>query len=327
MARRRQITNVEIPKQIIDLNINSPVEELIDPLFKNKGVQVFIKRDDLIHPFISGNKWRKLKYTLVQAKAQRKDHLVTFGGAYSNHLVATACTAAKFGFRATGFVRGEPVQNHSLMLCRLFGMNLIFTDRQQYRNKTELYHQHFSDDAHSYFINEGGSCHEAVKGCSELVFELEQSFDHIFCATGTGATAAGILSGLEQIGSPALLHAVPALKNGIFLKDEISKYDVNIANLILQCDYHFGGYAKTSPELLDFISRFAASSGILLDQVYTGKAAYAMYDMIKRDQIQPESKVLLIHTGGLLGILSQTEKSDFLSPVLLHKTQNLAGKN
>lgn len=307
MAGRRQIANLEIPEEI-NLNIFSPVQKLNDPLFKNKGVEVFIKRDDLIHPFISGNKWRKLRYTLVRARSQKKTHLVTFGGAYSNHLVATACAAAMFGFAATAFVRGEPVQNHSLMLCRLFGMKLIFTDRQQYRKKTELFHQYFSHDPASYFIDEGGSSLEAVKGCSELVLELEESYDHIFCAAGTGATAAGILSGLDQARSPAVLHAVSALKDGAFLRDEIAKYHENTANLMLQCSYHFGGYAKTSAKLLDFISRFAASSGILLDQVYTGKTAYAMYDLITQGQIQRGSSVLFIHTGGLLGLLSQAEK-------------------
>jgi 1-aminocyclopropane-1-carboxylate deaminase len=299
---------VEILKEIITLDIYSPVQELNDPLFKKKGIQVFVKRDDLIHPFISGNKWRKLKYTLIQAKALKKDHLVTFGGAYSNHLIATACAAAKFGFRSTGFVRGEEVKNHSLMLCRMFGMNLIFADREGYKDKAELFDHYFSADADSYFINEGGAGEEALKGCSELISELEQSFDHIFCAAGTGTTAAGLLMGIEQTASPASLHAVSSLKNGSFLKDDIGKYNVNTQNLILHCDYHFGGYAKTTSELLNFIKQFASSTGILLDQVYTGKTAYAIYDMIKNDQFQAGSKILLIHTGGLLGLLSQAEK-------------------
>lgn len=299
---------MEIHKEIITLDIYSPVQELHDPLFEKKGVQVFVKRDDLIHPFISGNKWRKLKYNLIQARTLKKDLLVTFGGAYSNHLVATACAAAKFGFRSTGFVRGEQVKNHSLMLCRMFGMNLIFVDRERYKNKKELFDQHFSTDSDSFFINEGGAGQSAVKGCSELIAELDQSFDHIFCAAGTGTTASGLLMGINDSGVSSLLHIVSSLKNGSFLKDEISGHNINTQNLILHCDYHFGGYGKTKPELLNFIKQFASSTGILLDQVYTGKTAYAIYDMIKNDQFQGGSKILLIHTGGLLGLLSQAEK-------------------
>lgn len=298
---------MEVSKEIIELNIYSPLQKLENPLFNDKGVQVFIKRDDLIHPFISGNKWRKLKYTLQKAQSLHKSHLVTFGGAYSNHLVATACAAAKFGFRATAFVRGEEVKNQSLMLCRMFGMKLIFTDRESYKNKQELFDQNFVDDDGSFFINEGGSCHEAVTGCSELISELDQSFDHIYCAAGTGATAAGLLRGLEQAGVQTMLHIVSSLKNGSFLKHEISRYHENTKNLVLHVDYHFGGYAKTTPELLNFLKQFVSSTGILLDQVYTGKTAYAMFDMISNDHFETGSKILLIHTGGLLGLLSQVE--------------------
>lgn len=299
---------MEIHKEIITLNINSPVEELYDPLFTEKHVKVFIKRDDLIHPFISGNKWRKLKYNLRLARELGKDHLVTFGGAYSNHLVATACAAAKFGFKATGIVRGEERKNPSMMLCLMFGMNLVFVDRERYRDKNDLFDQYFQNDKNAYLINEGGSGKEALKGCAELIPELEQSFDHIFCAAGTGTTAAGLLKGLEQNRSETHLHVISSLKNGAFLEGEISKYGVNLQKLTLHCNYHFGGYAKSTPELLNFMRTFSSSTGILLDQVYTGKMVYAVYDMIREDRIPAGSRVLLIHTGGLLGLLSQTEK-------------------
>ena len=298
---------MEVHKEVITLEIHSPVHELRDPLFQNKRVRVFIKRDDLIHPFISGNKWRKLKYTLIRARESQKNHLVTFGGPYSNHLVATACAGAKFGFRTTAFVRGEEVTNSSLMFCRMFGMNLIFTSRQQYRNKPALFEQHFQNDNRAFFVDEGGSGEDAVTGCSELINELDQTFNHIFCAAGTGATAAGLLKGISNITHPPRLHAVSSLKNGFFLKDDIANYHSTTDNLVLHCDYHFGGYAKTTPELLTFISKFTASTGILLDQVYTGKAAYAMYDLLNRDYFEPESKILFVHTGGLLGLLSQAE--------------------
>src|SRR5579872_1725382 len=171
----------------IDFEIFSPVQQIHAQLFTEKGLEVFIKRDDLIHPIISGNKWRKLKYLLKQAQIEKKKHLVTFGGAYSNHLLATAAAAAKFGLKSTGFVRGEEVNNDTLFLCRLHGMNLIFTDRESYRDKQALFRKYFENDSHAYFIDEGGASPLGAKGVSELVDELVETYDHIFCPTGTGA--------------------------------------------------------------------------------------------------------------------------------------------
>jgi 1-aminocyclopropane-1-carboxylate deaminase len=169
----------------IELEIFSPVQRLSDTLFDDRELKVFIKRDDLIHPLISGNKWRKLKYNLLQAQQENKKHLVTFGGAYSNHLLATAAAAAKFGFTSTGIVRGEMVNNDTLFLCRLHGMNLLFTDRESYRDKKQLFDAYFKDDENAFFIDEGGASALAAKGCSELVDELTETYDHLFCACGT----------------------------------------------------------------------------------------------------------------------------------------------
>ena len=290
-----------------EFEFSSPLEELSDPLFEAKGVRVFIKRDDMIHPFISGNKFRKLKYNLEKARQLYQDHLVTFGGAYSNHLVATACAGAKFGFRTTGFVRGEPVSNPSLMLCRLFGMDLRFVSRDQYRDKNELFANTFGQNRAAYFLDEGGSGEEAVRGCSELVGELPDSFDHLFCAAGTGSTAAGIRRGLEA-GMPGCeMHVIPALREGSFILDEISRF-ADPRGIHLHTGYHFGGYARTTPELLGFMIGFSGRTGILLDQVYTGKMAFAAYDLIRKDSFEPGSRILLIHTGGLMGLMSQAEK-------------------
>src|ERR1700742_163999 len=169
----------------IDLEIFSPVHQIRNKLFDEQGLKLFIKRDDLIHPIISGNKWRKLKYLLKQAQAESKTRLVTFGGAYSNHLLATAAAAAKFGFKSTGIVRGEEVNNDTLFLCRLHGMDLLFTDRESYRNKPALFKLHFANDTDAFFIDEGGASSLAAKGCSELIDELLEPYDHIFCACGT----------------------------------------------------------------------------------------------------------------------------------------------
>src|ERR1700760_4446363 len=150
----------------INLEIYSPVQQIKNKLFEDKGITLHIKRDDLIHPLISGNKWRKLKYILKKAQAENKNHLITFGGAYSNHLLATAAAAAKFGFKSTGFVRGEEVINDTLFLCRLHGMNLIFADRESYRDKQTLFNKHFANDKSAFFIDEGGSSALGAKGCS-----------------------------------------------------------------------------------------------------------------------------------------------------------------
>lgn len=291
-----------------NLEIFSPVNAWQHPLFAEKGLNVFIKRDDMIHPLISGNKWRKLKYTLQKAQLLGKTHLVTFGGAFSNHLLATASAAAKFGFKSTGFVRGENVQNDTLFLCRLHGMNLIFTDREAYRNKPPLFEQHFGNDVTAYFIDEGGASPEAVQGCAELVSELPITYNHLFCACGTGTTAAGIIAGLHQHQLSTRFHAIPVLKGGNFMRDDINRYLDFDADYDLHPEYHFGGYAKTTPELLNFIQAFTTATGILIEPVYTGKMLYALLDLASKDQFAPGSNILAVHSGGLIGLLGMKDK-------------------
>jgi 1-aminocyclopropane-1-carboxylate deaminase len=292
----------------IDLEIYSPVHQIKNKLFDEQGLSVFIKRDDLIHPIISGNKWRKLKYILKTASAQNKSHLVTFGGAYSNHLLATAAAAAKFGFKATGIVRGEEIENNTLFLCKLHGMALLFTDRESYRDKPAFFNKYFGDDTEAFFIDEGGASPEGVQGCAELVDELTQPYDYLFCACGTGTTAAGIINGLQKQGLNTQFNAVPVFKNGGFIKDEIDKYLNTPANYQLHTDYHFGGYAKTDNELITFIKQFVADTGILIEPVYTGKMLYAIYDLAAKNYFKPGSSILAIHTGGLIGLLGMKDK-------------------
>lgn len=284
--------------------VYSPVQKINIHPFNN----FFVKRDDLIDPYISGNKWRKLKYILQKAKAASKTHLVTFGGAYSNHLVATAAAAARSGFKATAFVRGEEVKNEMLLICSLYGMELIFTDRESYRNKTELYKSYFGLNSDTYFIDEGGASAEAVRGCSEIIHELKETYDNIFVAAGTGTTAAGLLKGIQEQGLNTKLHVIPVLKGGSFIADEIAVYAEMSNHLCLHTDYHFGGYAKTSPELLAFIKKFTRDTGILIDPVYTAKMFYAIFDLCKLNQIPSTNRILAIHTGGLLGLLGMKEK-------------------
>jgi 1-aminocyclopropane-1-carboxylate deaminase len=292
----------------ISLEIYSPVQQINNKLFDDKGLKVFIKRDDLIHPIISGNKWRKLKYVLQQAQAQNKTHLVTFGGAYSNHLLATAAAAAKFGFKATGIVRGEEVQNDTLFLCKLHGMQLIFIDRESYRDKQALFNRFFADDEQAFFIDEGGASAEGAKGVSELVDELTDTYDHIFCACGTGTTAAGIINGITTHNLFTQFNAIPVFKNGGFMKAEIDRFLTAPADYALHTDYHSGGYGKTTPQLIQFIKQFVADTGILIEPIYTGKMLYGLYDLAAKDHFAPGSKILAIHSGGIWGLLGMKEK-------------------
>jgi 1-aminocyclopropane-1-carboxylate deaminase len=292
----------------IDLEIFSPVHQVTNPLFDEHGVTVFLKRDDLIHPMISGNKWRKLKYLLKNAQDKQKNHLVTFGGAYSNHLLATAAAAAKFGFKATGIVRGEEVKNDTLFLCKLHGMQLIFTDRDSYRDKQALFHKYFGDDEDAIFIDEGGASAEGALGCSELVDELTDTYDHVFCACGTGTTAAGIINGLNNHRLDTQFSAVPVFKNGGFIKDEIDRFLTTPAEYSLHTDYHFGGYGKATDELISFIKRFVATTGIVIEPIYTGKMVYALYDLIGKGYFKTGSKILAIHSGGIWGLLGMKDR-------------------
>jgi 1-aminocyclopropane-1-carboxylate deaminase len=296
----------------IDLEIFSPVHQLKNKLFAEQGIEVFIKRDDLIHPIISGNKWRKLKYILKRAQAAQKTHLVTFGGAYSNHLLATAAAAARFGFTSTGIVRGEQVDNDTLFICRLHGMKLIFTDRDSYRDKPGQFQKFFGGDEDAIFVDEGGACAEGAKGCSELIDELTDRYHHIFCACGTGTTAAGIINGINKNQLHSRFHGIPVLKNGGFLQKEIEKYLMGTADFDLHTEYHFGGYGKTTDELIGFIKQFVSSSGILIDPVYTGKMLFALYDLAGKGYFKKGERILAIHTGGIWGLLGM--KGKFLSP-------------
>lgn len=284
--------------------IYSPVQKIAFAPFNN----LFVKRDDLIDPYISGNKWRKLKYILAKAKAGNKTHLVTFGGAYSNHLVATAAAASRSGLKSTAFVRGEEVKNEMLLLCSLFGMQLIFTDRESYRDKHQLFNQQFASNDKAYFIDEGGASLEATIGCTEIISEIAEPYNHIFCAAGTGTTAAGLLRGIQQQRLNTKLHIIPVLKSGSFIKDEIAKYTPLSDHLELHLDYHFGGYAKTTPELIDFIKMFTAQTGLLLDPVYTAKMCFAIVDLQKQGLIGEDDKILAIHTGGLMGLFGMKDK-------------------
>lgn len=284
-------------------NLNSPFQQLQHPILTN----LWVKRDDLIDPYISGNKWRKLKYIVQDCLLKGKNHVVTFGGAYSNHLVATASAAARAGLKSTAFVRGENVVNEMLVLCRLYGMQLIFTDRERYKDKATCYQTHFGSDPESYFVDEGGASAEAVRGCAEIIAELPADIDHLFCAAGTGTTAAGLMQGILDHNLKTRLHVIPVLKGGDFIRDEIQTYVSYIHQLEIHTEYHFGGYAKTQPPLLEFMKQFVPKHGMLIDPVYTAKMFYAIDDLARRQYFGAGDKIAAIHTGGLLGIMGMKQ--------------------
>lgn len=290
----------------LPFQIFSPEEEIIDPIFEEKEIRLFIKRDDKIHPFISGNKWRKLKYQLEYAKSKDISHLVTFGGAWSNHLLACAAAAATFGFKAIAYVRGEEVRNPVLDMCRIFGLQLIFVDRESYRNKEKLFSENH-DPKTSLFIDEGGKSELGLLGCADIIKELKQHYDHIFVASGTGTTVAGLQLGIEQNNFHSQVHSIPVLKGADSLLQDFSQWNIDTQKIYMHHDYHFSGYAKTKPELIEFIKNFVSSTGIMIEPTYTGKLMYGVYDLIQKGYFKPKSKILVIHTGGITGLLGHLD--------------------
>ena len=284
---------------MMELPFVPPAQQILVPAFNVNGVQVFMQRDDMLHPFVSGNKWRKLKYVLAQAQADGKNHLVSFGGAFSNHLVALACAGAMYQFKTTAFVRGEEVNNHMLNLCKWYGMELRFVSREAYKNKELLYQDFSFHHPHTFFIDEGGKGALAAKGCAEILTDKE-TFTHAICAVGTGTTLAGLAMAAKQKGMIA--EGICVLKGAHEMDTEIAE----LAGFVVKVHHNFscGGYAKTTPELMQFMQDFARQTGILLDQVYTGKMMFALQQLIQLGYYPSGSKVLAIHTGGLLGMMT-----------------------
>ena len=265
----------------------------------NEGIQLDILREDLRHPFISGNKWWKLKYNIAEAKRLNCEIIVTFGGAYSNHLAATSAAGNEAGIATAGIVRGEDdVHNATLQFCRRQGMQLYFVSREEYRLKN---FKRFNFN-NAFVVPEGGSNDLGVKGCTEMGVGLKESYEFVVCACGTGATLSGLIVSARQ-GQKIL--GVPVLKGAEFLKKDIQGHllsqDCDNNNWDLLYDYHCGGYGKISNELVAFIRMCAEKYKLQLDGIYTGKMAMAAFDLLQKNYFPPHSKVLLVHTGGLQG--------------------------
>lgn len=286
----------------------TPLQELHNELFEKAAVRLFVKRDDLIHPEVSGNKWRKLKYGLKEVKQLEIDGVLTFGGAYSNHLYALASACRELNIKAIGIVRGEKpaAESDTLRFCREKGMELHFVTRDEYKlRQSEEYLSGLSKQfGNPYLIPEGGTSALALPGVSELTTEVKSQLgivpDYYCVAAGTGGTAAGILC------TGANVVAFSALKGGGFLKDEIHGLTQEYQNpgiLDLQTSYHFGGYAKWNTELLDFMDDFKSRFDIQLEQVYTGKMLYGVFDLIKKGHFPRNAVIVAVHTGGLQGLV------------------------
>jgi 1-aminocyclopropane-1-carboxylate deaminase len=228
--------------------------------------------------------------------------VVTFGGAYSNHVLATAAVAQAQGLQASAIIRGEDRNNEVLNYCKSVDMKLYFVDRLSYTDKNECLERFFKGNTEIFVIPEGGASPEGVQGCEEILAENTESFDHIFCAAGTGTTAAGLYSYNQKNKLTTTLHVVPVLKNGDFIRNEIAHYLPIKEQLELHTLYHFGGYGKSTAELLRFIVAFYHRHQVLLDQVYTGKMVFGLHDLISNGYFTHGSRVLWLHTGGLMGL-------------------------
>ena len=289
------------------------LQQLHETLFSRHQLEVYVYRLDLLPPHFSGNKWFKLKYNLERAQQLKKKSLLSFGGAYSNHIYELASIGKKYGLNTIGIIRGEfttPL-NPILSFAKKCGMRLVYVDRATYREKhsPEFIQSLRKEFGNFYLIPEGGSNAWAVKGCKEIVSHLSLPYDYICTPCGTAGTLAGLVAGVPAT-KEVLGFAV--LKNGAFLKDQtlslLHAYEKTFQttllhkNFTLCLDYHLGGYAKKPQELLSFIENFIQKHHIPIEWIYTGKMLYGIYDLIQKGFFKPYSKIVALHTGGLLSL-------------------------
>ncbi|PKR79966.1 1-aminocyclopropane-1-carboxylate deaminase [Brumimicrobium salinarum] len=307
---------------------NSIIQKVHLPIQGGELFSFDVKRDDLIDPIISGNKWRKLEYSLEKAKQLGKSGVLTFGGPFSNHLIATAKAAADADLSAVGIVRGDELNvesNPTLRACNRYGMKLIFISRSEYKRKDELdYQKELANLYSSYFIiPEGGKNYFGVIGCQHILNEATIVYDHVYLAGGTGTTAAGVLLSAPE---KTKVHVVSALK-GNFMRQNVKELlmmvlqnkasvEEYMLSLFEVNAYHFGGYAKVNEELIDFINYVFQATKLKLDPIYTSKALFAMVSDYKSGKIKSTDKILFIHTGGLQGAKKWIDKIDYSIDIL-----------
>lgn len=309
--------------KIAEIDINKSILTKINSTeLTERNIELYIKRDDLIHPEISGNKWRKLKYNIDLCVTNKQDGIITFGGAYSNHLVATAAACATIKMKSIGIVRGDELNsnsNETLKKCTGYDMELVFVSREIYKRRYEKsYHEYLhSIYPNCHLVEEGGANYYGMIGCQEIVKELALDFDAIFVAQGTTTTSCGLAMGLNN---EQKLYVVPALKGfdshsemkQLFRRSgfEADFIDEMLMKTVVLDDFHFGGYGKYNSELLEFIQDVYSTHQLKLDPIYTGKAFFAMMEQIKNGKLD-NSTIVFIHTGGLQGAQSVMNKSKF----------------
>ncbi len=299
-------------EQLFDTSL-SVLHELNDPILQAHQVRLYVKRDDLIDAAVSGNKWRKLKFNILQCQQYKNAGVLTFGGAFSNHLVATAAACQKAGLKSVGVVRGDelnPDSNATLASCRELGMQLHFVSREEYHLRSERYYHEelLKDFPNLLVIPEGGANYWGMIGCQEVVGEIDLEFDRVVMAQGTTTTSCGVLLGLS---GSQFLSAVPVLKgfdsfsemSRLFGKSGIDAETTEqlLAQAQILDQYHFGGYAKFDEELLEFIRGFYHAHQLKLDPIYTGKAMFGLFEEVKKGSYDGET-IVFLHTGGLQGV-------------------------
>ncbi|MDN3379066.1 MULTISPECIES: pyridoxal-phosphate dependent enzyme [unclassified Pseudoalteromonas] len=289
----------------LSIDENSLIQQIDSFELKKRNISLRIKRDDLLHPLISGNKWRKLKYNLVEMQAQKKHELVTFGGAFSNHIHACAAAGKHFNFKSHGIIRGPELDlnNPTIKFAKQCGMQLYPITRIEYkkRHNEEYLAQLQQRFPNAYLLPEGGTNHAALQGCKELAQSLPES-DYIICPTGSGGTLAGLIEGAKPH-----IHVIgiAVLKQADYLIDEIKALSMRARtqnNWQLLCNHHGGGYGKFSPELWHFCQTMQAQHQLPLEPIYSGKMMFALWQLIKADYFPAGSKITAIHTGGLQGL-------------------------
>lgn len=287
----------------------SSIQELFDEVLNESSIRLFIKRDDLLHPLVSGNKFRKLKYNFLEIQELGFQRLVTFGGAFSNHIYATAAAGKYFGIETIGIIRGERTTplNKTLHFAEDCGMKLHFVSRSDFRDKSLIIKQIEREFDNVYFLPEGGSNTLALRGCIEIVEEIHSQMlfkpDYFCTPCGTGGTLAGIIAAADAVQD---VIGFSALK-GDFLKNDVQKLldveeNVRCRNWQINGDYSFGGYAKWEAELINFINTFKRKHHIALDPIYTGKMFFGIFDLVKKGFFRLNTTIVAVHTGGLQGI-------------------------
>lgn len=282
---------------------NIVTQTLRNPLHNAKGIGVDVLRLDKIHRDISGNKWFKLKYFIEEAIAINKTGIVTFGGAYSNHLVATAAACRENRLQATGIIRGEEAgqENASVKQMKDAGMELRFISRDEYRCKEQVIENFLADNPDYYYVPEGGRGSAGIKGAGEILQHAERQYSHIIVPVGTGTTFAGLINA-SSAGQQVM--GISALKIADRQTNELTAFIDSAAskqNWCIQYDYHFGGYARKTNDLVAFMNKLYKEENIPTDFVYTAKMFFGVYDLESKDYFPPGSSLLLIHTGGLQG--------------------------